>query len=69
MTRNPKNSQGYQASIQCCAIKWPFAGGPMMARLELSPLINYKLDLDQKRRRNASIRINSLFVATIRIDW
>ena len=41
----------------------------MMARLELSPLINYKLDLDQKRRRNASIRINSLFVATIRIDW
>ena len=38
----------------------------MMARLELSPLINYKFDLDQKRRRNASIRINSLFV---RIDW
>ena len=32
-------------------------------------LINCKLDLDQKRRRNASIRINSLFVVTIRIVW
>ena len=41
----------------------------MMARLKLSPLINYKLDLDQKRRRNDSICINSLFVVTIRIDW
>ena len=41
----------------------------MMARLKLSPLINYKLDLDQKRRRNASICINSPFVVTIRIDW
>ena len=41
----------------------------MMARLKLSPLINYKVVLDQKRRRNASIRINSLFVVTIRIDW
>ena len=40
-----------------------------MSRLQLSPLINYKLDLDQNRRRNASIRINSLFVVTIRIDW
>ena len=41
----------------------------MMARLKLSPLINYKVALDQKRCRNASIRIDSLFVVTIRIDW
>ena len=41
----------------------------MMAHLYLSLLINYKLDLDQKRRRIASIGINLLFVVTIRIDW
>ena len=41
----------------------------MKARLQLSPLINCKLDLDQKRLRNASIRTNWLFVVTIRIDW
>ena len=36
----------------------------MMARLKVSPLINYKVALDQKRIRN-----DSLFVVTIRIDW
>ena len=41
----------------------------MMALLFLSLLINYTVTLDQKHRRNASIRINSLFVVTIRIDW
>ena len=29
----PKIHNGYQAPIQCWAIKWHFAGGPMMARL------------------------------------
>ena len=48
------------------AFRWRADDGPLIA---LSPLINYKLDLDQKRRRNASIRINSFFVVTIRIDW
>ena len=41
----------------------------MMARLKVSPLINYKVALDQKRCRNVSIRNDSLFVVTIRIDW
>ena len=41
----------------------------MMARLWLSVLINNKVALDQKRSRNASIRIDSLFEVTIRIDW
>ena len=41
----------------------------MMARLKLSPLISCKVSLDQKRRRNASIRIDSLFVVTIHVDW
>ena len=41
----------------------------MMACLKPSPLINYKVTLDQKRRRNASIRIGLLFVVIIRIDW
>ena len=33
------------------AFRWRADDGPL-----ISPLINYKLDLDQKRRRNASIR-------------
>ena len=33
-----------------------------------SPLINYKVTWDQKRRRNASIRNDSLFEVTLRID-
>ena len=41
----------------------------MMARLKVSPLINYNVALDQKRCRNASMRNDSLFVVTIRIDW
>ena len=40
----------------------------MMACLKLSPFINYKVAWDQKRCRNASIRIDSLFIVTIRID-
>ena len=48
------------------AFRWRADDGPLIA---LSPLINCKLDLDQKRRRNASIRINSLFVVTLHIDW
>ena len=40
----------------------------MIARLLLSLLINYKVTLDQKHHRNASIRIDSLFVVTIRIN-
>ena len=50
------------------AFRWRADDGPLIA-LPLSLLINYKLDLDQKRRRNASIRINSLFVVTIGFDW
>ena len=41
----------------------------MIAGLKFSPLINYKVALDQKRRRNASIRIDSHFIVTIRTDW
>ena len=41
----------------------------MMAGLKLSLLINYKVTLDQKHRRNASIRNDSLFVVAIRINW
>ena len=51
------------------AFRWRADDGPLIALSLPPPPINYKLDLDQKRRRNASIRINSLFVVTIRIDW
>ena len=43
--------------------RWRADDGPL-----ISPFINYKVTLDQKRRRNASIRIDSPFVVTIRID-
>ena len=45
--------------------RWRADDGPLIV---LSP-INYKVALNQKRRRNASMRIDSLFVVTIRIDW
>ena len=45
--------------------RWRADHGPLIA---LS-LINYKVALDQKRCRNASIRNDSLFVVTMRIDW
>ena len=47
------------------AFRWRADDGPLIA---LS-LINYKVALDQKRWRNASIRNDSLFVVTMRIDW
>ena len=47
------------------AFRWRADDGPLIA----SPLINFKVALDQKRCRNASIRHDSLFVVTIRIDW
>ena len=40
-----------------------------MPAYSFSLLINYEVTLDQKHRRNASIRIDLLFVVTIRIDW
>ena len=46
--------------------RWRADDGPLIA---LSLLIKNKVSLDQKHSRNASIRIDSPFVVTIRIDW
>ena len=32
LVRTPLRSQSYQSSIQCWAIKWHFAGGPLITR-------------------------------------